>query len=123
MTNQLDQFIAITRALSDPTRVRILLALRRGELCVCQLTALCGLAPSTVSKHLAVLYQAGLVQYRKTDRWVYYRLANSSASVVVREALDWVKKSLANTEQVNADNKRLQQILKVEPTELCRLRR
>jgi len=123
MTNQLDQFIAITRALSDPTQVRILLALRRGELCVCQLTALCGLAPSTVSKHLAVLYQAGLVQYRKTDRWVYYRLANSSASVVVREALDWVKKSLANTEQVNADNKRLQQILKVEPTELCRLRR
>jgi DNA-binding transcriptional ArsR family regulator len=109
MTNQLDQFIAITRALSDPTQVRILLALRRGELCVCQLTALCGLAPSTVSKHLAVLYQAGLVQYRKTDRWVYYRLANSSASVVVREALDWVKKSLANTEQVNADNKRLQQ--------------
>lgn len=120
MTNQLDQFVAITKALADPTRVRMLLALRRRALCVCQLTALCGLAPSTISKHLAVLYHAGLVQSRKTGRWVYYMLADSNAPVVVREALDWVKTSLANTDQANAVNNRLEQILKMEPTQLCR---
>ena len=59
------EFMAITRALADPNRVRILLALRRGELCVCQITELFGLAPSTVSKHLSILHHAGLIQSRK----------------------------------------------------------
>ena len=62
-------------ALSDPTRLRLLLALRGGELCACQLIGLVGLAPSTVSKHLALLRAAGLVAARKDGRWVHYRLA------------------------------------------------
>jgi ArsR family transcriptional regulator len=53
------EFMNITKALADENRVRTLLALRKGELCVCQTTEL-GLAPSTVSKHLSILYQAGL---------------------------------------------------------------
>ncbi|MCS7336858.1 MAG: metalloregulator ArsR/SmtB family transcription factor [Verrucomicrobiae bacterium] len=120
MANQFDQFVGITKALSDPTRVRMLLALRRRELCVCQITALFGLATSTVSKHLSVLQQAGLVQSRKTERWVYYRLSDKSAPVTVREALDWVSKSLARTDVAAADQKRLGQILKMEPSEICR---
>ena len=91
------EFMSITRALADPNRVRILLALRRGELCVCQITELFGLAFSTVSKHLSILHHAGLIQSRKSERWVYYRLPDKSAPVAVREALDWVKKSLAKT--------------------------
>ena len=71
------EFMAITKALSDPNRVRILLALRRGELCVCQITELFGFAPSTVSKHLSILHHAGLILSRKTERWVYYRLPTS----------------------------------------------
>ena len=67
-------FMAITKALSDPNRVRILLALRRGELCVCQITELFGFAPSTVSKHLSILHHAHLILSRKSERWVYYRL-------------------------------------------------
>ena len=59
------EFMSITKALADPNRVRILLALRRGELCVCQITELFGLAPSTVSKHLSILHHAGLIQSRK----------------------------------------------------------
>lgn len=120
MTNKLDHFVAITKALSDPTRVRMLLALRRRELCVCQITALFGLATSTISKHLSVLQRAGLAQYRKTERWVYYRLPDKPAPVVVREALDWVQKSLAKTDEAAADQKRLSQILKMDPADICR---
>ena len=65
-------FMNITKALADETRVRILMALRDGELCVCQITELFGMAPSTISKHLSILFQAGLVESRKTERWVYY---------------------------------------------------
>lgn len=113
------EIIRITKALGDPNRVRLLLALRGGELCVCQLTELCGLAPSTVSKHLSLLTHAGLVLSRKSQRWVFYRLPDETAPVAVREALDWIWKSLARSEEVLADRRRLQQIRKMDLEEVC----
>jgi DNA-binding transcriptional ArsR family regulator len=114
------EFMAITKALSDPNRVRIILALRHGELCVCQITELFGFAPSTVSKHLSILHHAGLILSRKSERWVYYRLPDEIAPIAVREALEWVHKSLAKTDEAAADTKKLKQILKTDPAELCR---
>jgi ArsR family transcriptional regulator, arsenate/arsenite/antimonite-responsive transcriptional repressor len=114
------EFMAITRALSDPNRVRILLALRKGELCVCQITELFNFAPSTVSKHLSILHHAGLILSRKSERWVYYRLPDKSAPVVVREALDWVHKSIGKTDEAAADAKTLKRILKTDLAVICR---
>ena len=112
--------MAITKALSDPNRVRILLALRRGELCVCQITELFGCAPSTVSKHLSILHHAGLIRSRKSERWVYYRLPDRTAPVTVREALDWVHKSLASTDEAAADARKLKAILATDLAVICR---
>ena len=112
--------MAVTRALADPHRVRILLALRRHELCVCQITELFGLALSTISKHLSILHHAGLIQSRKSERWVYYRLPDKSAPVTVREALDWVKKSLAKSDEAKADAKKLNRVLKTDLAAICR---
>ena len=112
--------MSITRALADPNRVRILLALRRGELCVCQITELVGLAFSTVSKHLSILHHAGLIQSRKSQRWVYYRLPGKTAPVAVREALDWVKKSLAKTDEAVADARKLNRVLTTDLAVICR---
>ena len=114
------EFMAVTRALSDPNRVRVLLALRVGELCVCQITELFGLAPSTISKHLSILQHAGLILSRKTERWVYYRLPDKSAPAIVREALDWAKKSLGKSDEAAADAKRLGKITKMDLKEICR---
>ena len=112
--------MAITKALSDPSRVRILLALRRRELCVCQITELFGFAPSTMSKHLSILHHAGLIQSRKTERWVHYRLPDKPMPAVVREALDWVKKSLGESIEAAADTQRLDKILRMNVKEICR---
>lgn len=112
--------MAITRALSDPNRVRMVLALKRGELCVCQITELFGFAPSTVSKHLSILHHAGLILSRKSERWVYYRLPDKTAPVVVREALDWVRKSLAKTDEAAVDAKKLKTILKTDLAVICK---
>lgn len=112
--------MAITKALSDPNRVRMLLALRPGELCVCQITELFGLAPSTVSKHLSILAQAGLVESRKEGRWIYYRLPGKDASMTVREAVDWVEKSLGRSPVAREDARNLQQILRQDPAQLCK---
>ena len=115
-------FMAITRALSDPNRVRILLALRGGELCVCQITELFGFAPSTISKHLSILHHAGLIRSRKAERWVYYRLPDRSAPVPasVRAALAWVHRSVAQTDEIATDAKKLKQILKTDLAVICR---
>lgn len=110
----------ITRALADESRVRTLLALRQGELCVCQITELFGLAPSTISRHLSILSQAGLVQSRKNGRWIYYRLSGRNAPVAVREAIDWVEKALARDPLVARDGRSLTRILKQDPVELCK---
>ena len=71
----LDLLVRIHKALAHPVRMRIVAMLRRGELCVCQINAVIGLAPSTISAHLAELKNAGLVVERKAGRWVHYRLA------------------------------------------------
>jgi ArsR family transcriptional regulator, arsenate/arsenite/antimonite-responsive transcriptional repressor len=113
-------FMNITKALADENRIRTLLALRQGELCVCQITELFGLAPSTISKHLSILSQAGLVESRKDGRWIYYQLPGKEAPVEVREALDWVGQSLEGNPRVVEDQKSLKRILKQDPAELCK---
>lgn len=114
------EFMNITKALADEKRVRTLLALRQGELCVCQITELFGLAVSTVSKHLSILYRAGLVESRKDGRWIYYRLPGPAAPVAVRQALEWLGNSLAENRRIADDTRQLKKLLKVDPTELCK---
>ena len=114
------EFMNLTKALADANRVRLLLALRGQELCACQITELFGLAPSTMSKHLSILNQAGLVDSRKAGRWVHYSLPGKEAPVAVRKAIGWVCDALAANEQVVADARRLKELLKVNPSELCR---
>lgn len=96
-------YLAITRALGDEARVRALLALREGELCLCQVIDLLGLAPSTVSKHMSLLYDAGLVERRKDGRWHYYRLAGRGAPAMVRQALRWTLASLEDEKTIVKD--------------------
>lgn len=65
----------LTKALSDGSRVRVMVALLRHKLmCVCQIVQLLGLAIHTVSRRMAVLQGARLVQSRKDGSWVYYML-------------------------------------------------
>jgi ArsR family transcriptional regulator len=64
----------IAKALAHPSRLMILEALEREEKCVCELTDLVNADQSTVSKHLAVLKQAGLVEDRKEGVMAYYRV-------------------------------------------------
>ncbi|MDR1242733.1 MAG: metalloregulator ArsR/SmtB family transcription factor [Deltaproteobacteria bacterium] len=122
-------FINITKALTDENRLRILLALRNRELCVCQITAMLDLAPSTTSKHLSVLRQARLIESTKHGKWVYYHLIepkNSGATnekkfvlerqggVAAREALDLTIRSLEDHPAILRDEERFLEILQRE---------
>ena len=111
--------INITKALSDANRVRALMMLRNGELCVCQLIEMLGLAPSTVSKHMAVLYQAGLVNVRKEGRWNYYQLSGEDVPEYVLEAIKWVQNATAKDKQIVADKKQVKRVCKIDKDRLC----
>ncbi len=113
-------FLYITKALADENRVRMLMALQDGEQCVCRLTELMGLAMSTVSKHLSILYQAGLVKARKEGRWMYYSLPGKGAPSAAREGVAWVRRSLAGNERIAEDAKRLQKVMAMDLSELCK---
>ena len=63
------------KGLSDPVRLRIFHILAaKGELCVCHLTEGLNLPQSTVSKHLSLLKQSGLIRAERRGKWVYYEL-------------------------------------------------
>lgn len=110
----------ITKALADENRIRVLMALRRGELCACQITELFGLAPSTMSKHMSILYQAGLVDSRKDGRWIYFRLPDGKAPATVKKAIDWVSEAAADQPRVQEDADLLKKILRMDPSEICK---
>ncbi|MBN2492296.1 MAG: winged helix-turn-helix transcriptional regulator [Planctomycetes bacterium] len=119
----LDRTVTLARALGDPSRVRVLFACRRRELCVCQITALLELAPSTVSKHLSILRTAGLLESRQRGRWIHYRLAGAAASREARAALDFLFGALARDALIAADRRRLAEILALDPDRLCERQR
>jgi ArsR family transcriptional regulator len=74
------EFIRVMKALSDPTRVKILKILEKRVMCVCELQTALGAAQSTTSKHLKILEEAGLVDFHKDGLWVNYTLADGRQS-------------------------------------------
>jgi ArsR family transcriptional regulator len=115
------ELVTITKALADENRIRLLAALQHGELCVCQLIALLELAPSTVSKHMSILWHARLVESRKHGRWVFFQLAGENAMPQARAALAWTLNSLKDDPGIERDRKRLEEILAMDPEAVCRL--
>jgi ArsR family transcriptional regulator len=78
---------AAAKALAHPARLRILAMLSGGPLCVCQMTAVLGSAPSTVSEHLRELKLAGLLVEEKNGKFVSYRLAPTPDAARWRDAV------------------------------------
>lgn len=78
----MNDLLLFAKALSDPTRVRVLAALRRSELCVCELCDALEMSQSSLSTHLQVIRQAGLVTARKDGKWTYYGLEPTYAPLV-----------------------------------------
>ena len=115
----MQDFLSITKALSDENRVRVLMALSSGELCVCQIIELLNLAPSTVSKHMSILKQARLVEGEKNGKWVYYKLAGDAPKAAA-EAIEWAKRHLVSEATIKKDAKNLRAIIRQHPVEVCK---
>jgi len=93
-------FLKVMKALSDPSRVKILKMLQCKSLCVCEIQALLKLAQPTVSKHLKILEDAGLVGCRKSGLWVNYQLTDGGTSPYAATLLGNLKHWLQDDPEV-----------------------
>ena len=115
------QLEAALKAAGDPTRTRILKLLEARDLCVCQIQAVLRLAPSTISKHLAILKASGLVDDRKDGRWVHYALASEDHNPYAKDVLRLIRGALLRDPKILEDQRHLKDVLKVSVADLCAL--
>ena len=117
MTNSDEQLAKTLRALADPARLRLLrLILRersgldprcssRSGVCFCHLKEAMNLAPATISHHLKVLRQAGLIQGIREGRWTYYRAQAVAADAVMRSLAELLYESTVDAQSEQAPRK------------------
>lgn len=110
--------LAAAKGLSDPTRVRILWALRSGELCVCELCDALEVTQSTLSTHLQRVRASGLVTTRREGRWTYYALRDSGRTLL--DALTRLFAGAVETDRrLTGDARRLQARLALRQQGAC----
>ncbi len=88
------EFIKVMKALSDPNRVKIIKILQHRKMCVCEIQTALGIAQPTVSKHLKILEEAGLVTFKKDGLWVNYMLSkdgNIYSKTMLRHLRKWLE--------------------------------
>jgi ArsR family transcriptional regulator, arsenate/arsenite/antimonite-responsive transcriptional repressor len=109
MDTRLSTLETLFKALADGTRLRILGLLLAGEVCVCDIHDSLGLPQPKVSRHLAYLRRAGLVETRRDGLWVHYRLA-AMADPVLQTLMDAVGHAISHLDSGTRDRKRLAKI-------------
>jgi ArsR family transcriptional regulator len=95
--------------LADPTRLRLLNLLACGETCVCELTDTLRVVQPKVSRHLAHLKRAGLVEARRNGKWMHYRWAKHG-DPLIRHVLAGLREWMAKDDLMNGERRRRNQV-------------
>jgi ArsR family transcriptional regulator len=109
-------FSRLFKALADETRLRIVALLAHGELCVCHLEEALGISQPKVSRHLATLRAASVVEDRRDGTWVYYRLLRQPDADCERQ-LQGLVKTFAKRSVLRKD---LERLVKVRGPQSCK---
>ena len=115
----LKQYKSVMKAVSDPTRVRILKILESGEICVCQVIAVIQLSQSTISKHLFLLKSAGLIKDRKDKKWVFYSFDGKDAEGYTGRVLRNLRGWLNDDPVILRDRQREALARDIGPVAIC----
>jgi DNA-binding transcriptional ArsR family regulator len=100
--------VKIFKALADPSRLRIMLLLRRRELCVCELMYILRMEQSRVSHHMRVLRDAGIAEDVREGRWIIYRIARAADGLVEELTEGALRERIETSREVKADAVKLQ---------------
>ncbi len=117
--HELKQITKINKALSDENRIRIIFMLKHSSsLCVCEITEIIGLAQPTISSHLKLLENAGLIESYKSGLWVNYNISKNLDPFSI-EFIEALYKNLKDDGQMKSD---LEKLKKVDRNSICRKR-
>ena len=105
----MDSILRATKAVSDANRLRILRTLSAGPFNVAELTEILSISPSTASRHLRLLAEAGLVEARRSGTWAFYSLCATGGAHFGRRLLSLVEEALDETD--NPDTARIERVL------------
>jgi ArsR family transcriptional regulator, arsenate/arsenite/antimonite-responsive transcriptional repressor len=98
----MQDFARVMKALSDPGRIKVVRMLAQREMCACEIVDLLGLAQPTVSRHLRVLQDAGLIVVRRVGVWGHYRLPKTSDKAYVSLVLENLPQWLSHDAELRA---------------------
>ena len=94
-------FLKVMKALSDPSRIKIMKMLQQKMMCVCEIQAALQIAQSTTSKHLQILEDAGLITSKKDGLWVNYMIADGNESPYAASLIGSLKHWLDNDSEIH----------------------
>jgi ArsR family transcriptional regulator len=97
---QMQDFIRVMKALSDPNRVKIIKMLQHKTMCVCEMQEALQVSQPAVSKHLKLLEEVGLVNSKKEGQWVNYFLTDGRSSPYVASLLGNLRHWLENDSEI-----------------------
>jgi ArsR family transcriptional regulator len=115
LITKVEDITQIYKALSEEMRLRILMLLTQGELCVCDIMAVLDEPQSKVSRHLAYLKHSGLIQGKRVGTWMHYFLKDP-LNKVVSAHLEFLKNELSRLDWARAD---VEKMLAVQAQKLC----
>jgi ArsR family transcriptional regulator, arsenate/arsenite/antimonite-responsive transcriptional repressor len=104
------QITKIFKAIGDPGRLRIVKMLEDKELCMCEIREVLQLSNATVSKHLSLLRDAGLVVDTKEGKWVNFALVSKPADPLLNGVLKLLKQSMNDDSQIRNDRKAVRKV-------------
>ena len=107
----MEQLVQFFKALSDETRLRIMVLLTQGELCVCDLMFVLDEPQSKISRHLAFLKHSGLANSKRAGVWMHYRL-KEPVDEVHKAQIDFLKRQLSHLPQFRMDWEKLLELKK-----------
>lgn len=110
----LEEKAKLFKALSDPSRLRILKMLQSKVLCVCEIKDVLGLATSTVSEHLSILKRSGFILEEKDGKWVNYMLNMNSSDPTVVSILSMLPFWLSGDPIAEIDTKKVSLVDRVK---------
>jgi ArsR family transcriptional regulator, arsenate/arsenite/antimonite-responsive transcriptional repressor len=102
------RYVTFFAALADENRLRLLHLMKEGEICVCFLQGTLKTNQPKISRHLAYLRRAGLVDARREGRWMHYRLQKLPTEL--NQLLNNAFLAIANEPEIEKDNRRAKQI-------------
>ncbi len=107
----MEQLAQLYKALSEETRIRIMMLLTQGELCVCDVQAVLDEPQSKVSRHLAYLKHSGLVSSKRVGVWVH-SMIRETADKTCRAQLAFMEEHLSKLPQFGTDRRKLKEFRK-----------